>query len=140
MYILDTNVVSEIRKSSPNAQVVTWFRHHRAIELHLSAISVFEIEMGVRRIERRDQIQGRRLRRWLNEEVLGVFRGRILPIDQTVAVQAASMQVPDPRPDRDCFIAATAEVNGMTLVTRNVKDFQALGVRFINPWDTHTGR
>ncbi|MDO5534809.1 MAG: type II toxin-antitoxin system VapC family toxin [Propionibacteriaceae bacterium] len=135
MYVLDTNVVSEIRKSSPDSQVLAWFREHRVLELYLSAITVFEIEMGVRRIERRDEFQGRRLRRWLNEDVLGAFRGRILPLDQAVAVHAASMQVPDPRPDRDCFIAAAAGVNGMTLVTRNAKDFRALGIPFINPWE-----
>ena len=135
MFILDTNVISELRTSTADGAVRAWFGLRTPSDLYLSAISVFELEHGVRRMERRDQIQGARLRRWLDEDVLDLFRGRVLPIDHVVAVRAAGLHVHDPRPERDCFIAATALVHAMTVVTRNMKDFQGLGVLVVNPWD-----
>lgn len=134
MFILDTNVISEIRKPSADLNVLSWFRPRSPSDFYLTAIVVFELEMAVRRVERRDERQGRRLRRWMDEEVLDLFRGRILELDCDVALRSASLQVPDPRPERDCFIGATALVHGMTVATRNVKDFERMGVPVINPW------
>lgn len=134
MYLLDTNVISELRKKSADPQVIGWLRLRHPTDLYLSAITLFEIEVGVRRVVRRDPAQGQRLRAWVNE--LGEsFRGRILPVDQQVAVLAASLHVPDPAPDRDAFIAATALANNLTVVTRNVRDFKPCGVPLIDPWN-----
>jgi hypothetical protein len=137
MYLLDTNVVSEMRKirlgkADPN--VSAWAESVEASDLYLSVISVHELEIGVLLAERRDAAQGSLLRRWLVEQVLPTFAGRILNVDTAVAQRSARLHVPDPRPFRDGLIAATALVHGMTVVTRNVDDFQATGVAILNPW------
>jgi len=135
MYLLDTNVVSELRKASrahPNVQV--WARQTAAVSLYLSVISVLELELGVLLAERRDPPQGARLRRWLEGSVLTSFENRLLPIDATVARHAARLHVPNPRPERDCLIAACALVHGLTVVTRNEADFRATGAPVLNPW------
>ncbi|WP_280236297.1 type II toxin-antitoxin system VapC family toxin [Nocardia cyriacigeorgica] len=136
-FLLDTNVLSELRKSSRIASpsVRAWIGGRRPSELYLSVITVMEIEIGIGRIERRDSIQGKRLRTWLDEEVLDTFAGRILDLDLASARRAARFHVPDPRPERDTMIAATASEHGMTLVTRNVKDFTPMGVPLIDPWN-----
>lgn len=102
----------------------------------MSVVTVLEIEVGIGRVERRDSTQGKRLRRWLEDDVLDVFAGRILGIDLAVARRVARLHVPDLRPERDAMIAATASEHGMTLVTRNVKDFAPMDVPVINPWET----
>lgn len=137
MYLLDTNVVSEIRKirsgkADPN--VARWAESTQAAELYLSTIVVQELELGVLLAERRDPAQGATLRAWLEGHVLPAFSGRILPVDVAVAIRSAQLHVPDPRPVRDGLIAATALVHGMALVTRNVSDFLHCGVRLVNPW------
>ncbi|WP_280300018.1 type II toxin-antitoxin system VapC family toxin [Nocardia neocaledoniensis] len=136
-YLLDTNVISELRKPerSANADVRAWIRTRRPSELYLSAITILELEVGVGRVERRDSAQGKRLRTWLEEAVLGGFANRILPFDLSAARTAARFHVPDPRPERDAMIAATALEHQMTVVTRNTKDFAALGVLLVNPWE-----
>lgn len=135
-FLLDTNVVSELRKRPGvvNPGVVEWARRHPARDLYISVVTVLEIELGVARIERRDRQQGIQLRDWLESGVLAGFAGRILPIDVEVALQAARLHVPDPRPEHDAFIAATADVHGMTVVTRNLRDFQPFGVATLDPW------
>jgi len=135
MYILDTNVISELRKGS-NAQrsVRAWARALPAADLYLSVISILELEIGILLVRRRDQKQGAILRAWIDGHVLPSFSGRILAIDTVVAQRCAALHVPDPRSDRDALIAATALVHGMTVVTRNVSDFQATGVAVVNPW------
>ncbi|BDT89648.1 type II toxin-antitoxin system VapC family toxin [Nocardia cyriacigeorgica] len=135
-YLLDTNVISELRKSSrvANPSVRAWVAARRPSELYLSVITVMEIEIGIGRVERRDSVQGKRLRSWLEDEVLDVFAGRILDLDLASARRAAQSHVPDPRPERDTMIAATASEHGMTVVTRNTKDFSQLGVPTIDPW------
>ena len=135
MHLLDTNVISEIRKPSADTNVVAWFREQEPTALFLSAITMFELDLGVRRLERRDPLQGAALRRWLDGAVRQSFRGRVLAVDELVARRAAALQVPDPRPDRDCFIAATALTHGLRVVTRNTRDFQHLEVELVNPWD-----
>ncbi|SOB76950.1 hypothetical protein SAMN04488490_2691 [Marinobacter sp. LV10R510-11A] len=138
MFLLDTNVVSELRKirlGRADNNVVQWADSVDVVDLYLSAITVQELEMGVLLVERRDPPQGAVFRSWLESHVLPAFAGRILPVDTAVAQRCAVLHVPDPRPAMDSLIAATALVHGMTLVTRNVADFQLSGVTIINPWD-----
>jgi len=137
MYLLDTNVVSEMRKirlgkADPN--VSAWADSVEASDLYLSVISIHELELGVLLAERREAVQGTVLRKWLTDQVLPAFAGRILDVDTVVAQRSAGLHVPDPRPFRDGLIAATALVHGMTVVTRNVEDFQPTGVTILNPW------
>ena len=138
MFVLDTNVVSELRKvrlGRADAHVAQWADRVDAADLYLSAITVQELEIGVLLTERRDASQGTLLRAWLQTHVLPAFAGRILPVDAAVAQRSAALHVPDPRPFRDSLIAATALVHGMILVTRNVSDFQGCGVAVFNPWE-----
>ena len=135
MFVLDTNVVSELRKPSrANARVAQWASHISLDQLYLSALTVMEIELGVLRMERKDNRQGAELRTWLEGQVLADFSGRILPLEVAVVRRCAELHVPDPMPERDAMIAATAMVHGMTLVTRNVIDFQRAKVKLFNPW------
>jgi predicted nucleic acid-binding protein len=138
MFILDTNVVSELRKgrqSKADPHVLEWAERADASALYISAITVLELETGVLRIERRDPRQGAALRTWLDEQVMTEFKDRVLPIDATVARRCAGLHVPDPRAERDALVAATALVHGMTVVTRNTADFVATGVTLLNPWE-----
>ncbi|MDO9104899.1 MAG: type II toxin-antitoxin system VapC family toxin [Methylovulum sp.] len=138
MYLLDTNIVSELRKAKSgkaDKSVVAWANSVSAASLFLSVISILEIETGLLLVERRDPIQGAILRSWLNAHVLPAFSERILAFDTAVALCCAKLHVPDPRSDRDAIIAATALVHGMTVVTRNVGDFEPTGVEFLNPWE-----
>ncbi len=138
MHLLDTNVVSELRKvrlGTADRNVTAYAARLDAADLYLSAITVMELELGVSLLERRDAAQGARIRLWLEKQVLPEFADRILAIDETVARRCGRLHVPDKRSERDAFIAATAIVHGMTVVTRNVADFQATGVRLLNPWE-----
>ena len=137
MFILDSNVVSEIRKirlgmAHPN--VALWADSVNASSLYLSAITVLELELGILQLERKDTRQGDILRQWLESCVLPEFEGRVLPVDARVARCCASLHVPDPRSEQDALIAATAWVHGMTVVTRNQGDFQTTDVPLVNPW------
>jgi toxin FitB len=135
MYVLDTNVVSELRKGTKAEHSVrTWAQAVPAAGLYLSVVSVLELEIGILLVERRDPKQGAVLQAWMDHHVLPSFSGRILAIDTVVAQRCAALHVPNPRSDRDALIAATALVHGMTVVTRNVSDFQTMGVAVINPW------
>lgn len=137
MYLLDTNVVSELRKASSgriDANVLRWSQSALPPLCHLSAISVLELEIGVRQMERRDVLQGQALRQWLDGTVLPFFAGRVLPVDLPVVLRHAELSVPDRRPERDGLIGATAHVHNMILVTRNVADFSDMGIRILNPW------
>jgi hypothetical protein len=136
MYLLDTNVLAELRKSASKASaaVVNWVGSRRAADLYLSVVTVLEIELGVARLERRDAAQAIRIQSWLADEVLDAFSNRILSIDVAIARRAARLHVPDPRPERAAYIAATAAAHGLTVVTRNVADFENAGVPLINPW------
>lgn len=135
MYLLDTNVVSELRRADrADVRVRAWANGAPVGAVFLSAISILELELGVLLSERRDPTQGRLLRRWLDDQVLPQFEGRILPVELEVARQCARLHVPDPRSSRDAMIAATAMVHAMTVVTRNVSDFAPTGVPVLNPW------
>ena len=138
MYVLDTNVLSELRKvrlGTADANVAAWAESVDAAALFVSVISVMELELGVLAIERRDATQGAMLRAWLDLQVLPEFAERTLPIDTAVAQRCARLHVPDKRGERDALIAATALVHGMAVVTRNVADFKPTGVVTVNPWD-----
>lgn len=137
MFLLDTNVVSELRKAKAgkaDRNVTAWAVSMPVVSLFLSAISIQELEIGTLLSERRDPSQGAILRAWLDEHVLPTFADRILPVDTAVARRSAALHVPDPRPIRDAFIAATALIHGMTVVTRNTVDFEPTGAKIINPW------
>ncbi len=137
MFLLDTNVISELRKAGDgraDANVNAWLSGQDAGALFISAITVVELDFGVRRIERRDPTQGAMLRAWLAERVLPEFQNRVLSVDTSVALRCAGLHVPDPRSERDALIAATGLVHGFTVVTRNTGDFRDTGVILLNPW------
>ena len=139
MFILDTNVVSELRKvrlGKADVNVAQWADSVATPDLYLSVVTIQELEIGVLLAERRDAEKGAIFRTWLNSHVLPAFEGRILSVDLAVALQSAKLHVPDPHPVRDGLIAATALVHGMTVVTRNVDEFKRTGVPILNPWDT----
>jgi toxin FitB len=139
MFILDTNVVSELRKARSgraDANVSRWAASVEPSTLYISVITAMELEAGVLQIERRDVAQGAILRQWLQAKVLTEFDGRVLPIDLPVAQRCARLHVPDRKSDRDALIAATGLVHGMTVVSRNVSDFAATGVSLVNPWES----
>ena len=138
MFVLDTNVVSELRKvrlGTADTNVTAWAESVDAADLFVSAITIMELELGVLSIERKDATQGAMLRSWLEQHVLPEFSGRTLAVDTAVAQRCARLHVPDKRGERDALIAATALVHGMTVVTRNVADFTPTGVPLINPWE-----
>jgi toxin FitB len=135
MYIIDTNVISELRKGyKAQRSVRKWAQALPAASLYLSVVSILELEIGTLLVQRRDQKQGAILRAWIDGHVLPSFSGRILAIDTVVVQRCAALPVPNPRWDRDALIAATALVYGMTVVTRNLSHFQATGVAVVNPW------
>jgi predicted nucleic acid-binding protein len=136
MYLLDTNVVSEMRRRVRTAPAVAaWAETVRPMDLYLSAITVMELETGALLVARRDPEQGRRLLDWIEQQVLRAFERRILPVDLPVARRGATLHVPQTRPVNDALIAATAIHHRMSVVTRNVRDFEDMGVPVLNPWD-----
>ncbi|HRQ64367.1 MAG TPA: type II toxin-antitoxin system VapC family toxin [Xanthomonadaceae bacterium] len=137
MYLLDTNVVSELRKvaeGKADARVATWQAELDQFACFLSVITLQELQVGVLRVERRDAAQGALLRAWLEQRVIPEFAGRILSVDPAVALRCAQLHVPDPHPVHDALIAATALVHGLTVVTRNAADFAPMGVALLDPW------
>jgi hypothetical protein len=136
MFLLDTNIISELRRPErADPRVLAWASGVHADELFLSVITILEIEMGVLAVARRDPAQGAVLRNWLEEKLLEGFRGRILAVDIDVARRCAALHIPDRRAERDALIAATALVHRLTMVTRNTSDFRSVGLDLINPWD-----
>jgi toxin FitB len=136
--LLDTNVVSELRKvkaGKADKNVARWSKSVEANELFISVITLQELELGVLLMERKDKKQGALLRYWLDDHVIPAFAGRTLSIDATIAKKCAELSVDSPRPYRDSFIAATALVHQMTLVTRDVGDFEIMSVTLLNPWE-----
>ena len=137
MYLLDTNVVSELRKvgaGRDDPKVAQWAQSVETASLFVSVITIQELEIGIQLAMRRDSTQGELLRQWMNQHVLPAFEGRVLSVDLAVVQRSAALHVPNPRPVRDGLIAATALVHGLTVVTRNLADFQPCGVTLINPW------
>ena len=138
MFVLDTNIVSELRKvrsGKANPGVASWAELVPSVELFISAITIHELEHGVLLMERSDPAQGALLRAWVDQSVAAAFRSRVLPVDERIARRAAALHVPDPAPFRDALIGATALVHDMTVVTRDLKDFQRFDeLDVINPW------
>lgn len=142
MFLLDTNVVSELRKAGDgkaDANVAEWLSREDASRFYVSVVTLMELELGILRLERRDPDQGAMLRTWMRGYVLPELSERTLPIDATVALRCATLHVPDPRSERDAYIAATALVHSMTVVTRNVADFESTGARLLDPWSGSGG-
>ncbi|KZZ45317.1 twitching motility protein PilT [Oleiphilus sp. HI0118] len=138
MYLLDTNVVSELRKvksGKADSNVQQWSSQVEAELLYVSSIVIHEIELGILLAERSDPTKGKVLRKWMSDHVLPTFEGRILPVDKEVVLVSAKYHVPDPKPYRDTLIAATAAVHDMTIVTRNVSDFNLDNLKILNPWE-----
>jgi predicted nucleic acid-binding protein len=138
MFVLDTNVVSELRKvrsGRANPGVGAWATSTPSAQLFVSAITMHELEYGVLLAERSDPRQGALLREWLDRSVTTAFAERVLPVDEAVARRAARLHVPDPAPFRDALIGATALVHHMAVVTRNIGDFERFGgLEVVNPW------
>jgi len=142
MFLLDTNVVSELRKvpdGRTDPAVVAWFSAADENRLFLSVVTLMELEMGIARLDRRDHAQADMLRRWLRDHVRPAFADRILPITSEIASRCALLNVPDPRPQQDAWLAATALTHGLGIVTRNVADFAGTTATIINPWDPVAG-
>jgi predicted nucleic acid-binding protein len=132
-FLLDTNVVSEIRKTSPDPGVSAWFASVPADQLFLSVLVVGEIRQGIERLARRDPAQAKIFERWLSR-LVAVYRDRIIPVTTDVAQAWGSLNVPDPVPVVDGLMAATALMRGWTFVTRNVSDVASTGVRLLDPF------
>jgi len=136
MYLLDTNVLSELRRRDRiDPRVAAWADTVEQDALYLSVVTILEVELGILAVERRDPAQAALLRRWLEDRVLPAFDARILPIDTAVARACARLHVPDRRAERDAMIGATALTHRMTVVTRNVVDFEPMRIGVMNPWD-----
>jgi toxin FitB len=134
MYLLDTNVVSELRKRRGDPGVKQWVAAQSAADLAISVVTVIEIETGILRKERTDPDQAHILARWFENNLLTGFAERILPLDLAAARRVASLHVPDQAPQHDALIAGTALARGLTVVTRNTHDFERTGVEYLNPW------
>ncbi len=136
MYLVDTNIVSELRKGTrADPHVTAWATGVASGALSISTVTLLELEKGVLLAERRDPAQGAMLRTWLDKQVLPSFEGRVIAFDARMALYCAALHVPNPRPERDAMIAATAKVSGLTIVTRNIADFATCNVPLLNPFD-----
>jgi toxin FitB len=136
MYLIDTNVISELRRPDrADVNVRRWADAAQGPTLFLSVMTVLELQSGAYYMVRRDAQFGTILQTWIDLLVLPSFAGRILPIDTQIALEAARLHTIRTFPERDVFIAATALVHGLTVVTRNLKDFAEAGVRLLNPWE-----
>ena len=135
MFVLDTNVISELRRGKPqqSGAVRAWAAAQPDGKLFMSAITLLELELGIQALERRTPPQGGSLRVWLTA-VRAEFAGRILPFTENTAPLCAALHVPNPRPERDAMIAASALEHKFAVVTRNVADFVGTGVEVVNPW------
>jgi hypothetical protein len=136
MFVLDTNVLSELRPGKPGQSqaVRAWASTIAESQFFLSAVTLLECEKGILQLERKTPPQGAALRAWW-DGVREAFDGRILPFAAEAALRCAAMHVPDPKSWRDSMIAAIALVHGFTLVTRNTGDFAGTGTKILNPWE-----
>lgn len=142
MILLDTNVVSELRRASTgriDPNVAAWTASIDALPLSISVLTIMELRKGVLAKQRHDPAQATVLERWLDHNVRVRFQLAILPVDDAVAERCAALHVPIERAPIDALIAATALVHNLTLATRNVRDFAGTGVRLVNPWDYRVG-
>lgn len=138
MYLLDTNIISESRKlgtTRVDLCAAQWLSRIDVEATFVSAMTIFELERGVRQMERRDAKQGTALRRWFDDQIITIYEHRTLPLSRAVALICAGLHIPDPKSERDAWIAATAIDAELTLVSRNVADFVGMGVGLINPFE-----
>ncbi|WFU07827.1 type II toxin-antitoxin system VapC family toxin [Rhizobium sp. CB3090] len=139
MYLLDTNIVSDVRRArsgKADQAVLDWIASVPEQLLFISAVTLFEIELGILQVERRDKVQGAALRSWMEQGVKAAFQHRVVAINDQIALRCAYYSVPDPRELRDAFIGATAWERGFILVTRNTRHFQGMDIELLNPWST----
>lgn len=135
MYLLDSNIISEIRRlDRANAGVQAWLNATDSAEIYTSAVTMMELERGVLAMERKDKAQGAILRVWLEQTIKPAFAARILPIDERTAAICARLHVPNRGPENDAWIAALAIQYRLTLVTRNERDFERTGAKLLNPF------
>lgn len=132
-FLLDTSVVSEIRKKAPDRGVVTWFASVPADRLFLSVLVIGEIRQGVARLARRDPGQAEKFEYWLSQ-LADSYADRIVAVSVQIAGAWGRLNVPEPVPVVDGLLAATALVHDWTLVTRNVTDVAPTGVRVLDPF------
>lgn len=136
MFLLDTDVVWELRlPRRANPRMLSWAKSHDKTDFFLSAATVMELQYGALLLERRDPVQGEPLKRWVVDRVLPDFAARTLPLTSEIALVCAQLHVTNRRGERDAWIAATALVHGMTVVTRNTQDFALTGAKLLNPWE-----
>ncbi|MFN8099642.1 MAG: PIN domain-containing protein [Dermatophilaceae bacterium] len=133
-YVLDTNVLSALRVPGREPRVEAWARDIPVGDQYVTAVTIAELERGVVAKERHDRASGLVLRRWFEARVLPAFEGRVLPFDLAAARVLARYRVPEHAPLDDALVAAIAEAAGKIVATRNVKHFEPLGVRCVNPW------
>jgi len=132
MYLLDTNVVSELRRRNrAHPDVLAWAESVSSADLRLSVVTALELDLGRRLLARKDPEQADRLALWIDRTLQSQ---PVLPVDLAVARKAAELHVPNPRDPRDALIAATALIHRLTVVTRNVRDFEPTGVPLLDPW------
>jgi predicted nucleic acid-binding protein len=134
-YLLDTNVVSELRRKSANEHVVEWQKSCELSELWISVLSMLEIRNGTERVRRSDSAFAQKLDSWYQNVLLMVYSGRILPVSLGICETRAALPADRTLPFTDGLIGATAKQHGLTLVTRNIKDFEGMGIELLNPWD-----
>ncbi|EWM16357.1 type II toxin-antitoxin system VapC family toxin [Kutzneria sp. 744] len=138
-HLLDTNVLSELRKKQPDPGVLDWFATVRASELFVSVLVIGEIRQGVDRLARKDPAQADVFDQWLGQ-LTAAYEDRIVPITTEIAEEWGRLNVPNRLPVVDGLLAATALVRDWTLVTRNTADVEPTGVRLLNPFGAHVSK
>lgn len=133
-YLLDTNVISELRKRHPDAHVLGWYETVTSGEIFISALTIGEIRLGIERLRREDSTQADLLEQWLRG-LHATYGDHIISVDTDVADEWGRLNVPDPLPVIDGLLAASAKIRGWTLVTRNTADLARSGVLLLNPFD-----
>jgi predicted nucleic acid-binding protein len=133
-YLLDTNVISELRKRQPDAHVLGWYEKVTSGEIFISALTIGEIRLGIERLRRKDSTQADLLEQWLRG-LHATYGDHIISVDNDVADEWGRLNVPDPLPVIDGLLAASAKIRGWTLVTRNTADLARSGVLLLNPFD-----
>jgi PIN family toxin-antitoxin system, toxin component len=138
MYLLDTNIISELKKLDSgkiHPQVQRWAYSINLMQTKISVVSITEIRTGILSLARKDQAQAASLDNWFTNRLLPAYRTRTLSVDTEVALICAQLHIPAKRPINDAYIAATAIAHNLTLVTRNVRDFQGLPLMLENPFE-----